>query len=271
MPWGIAQGFFSEQLIWSLSIVAVAAFLQATVGFAGGMFGLPLLLWAGNDLMESQVLTVTAMLPQNLLGLWKLRRSIDLREVLWPATIRIATLPIGVAGLAVVLTWPTHSIQQLVGLLILFALAIQCLVGIQLQRPRRPLWMLTVFGGSGVLQGLSGMSGPPMVLWLHAQRTNADRTRAFLFAMYISNFLPQVSLLWYKFGNRVFAAMLVGVVALPIVLLSAMLGLRLGSWLGDRWLRPATFALLTWIGISSLCEPWLQAAFYPWIHSWLVN
>ena len=101
----LAESLISTRTLWSIVIVAAAALIQAMVGFASAMFALPLLLWVGNDLMESQVLIITAMLPQNLLALWKLRKSIDLREVVWPASIRIAALPIGIAGLAVVLTW----------------------------------------------------------------------------------------------------------------------------------------------------------------------
>jgi hypothetical protein len=262
---------FSAQAVWSCLIVAASALVQATVGFAAAMFGLPLLLWAGNDLMESQVLLVTAMFPQNVFSLWKLRRSIDLREVAWPATIRIAALPLGIAGLAVVMTWPTGRIHQFVGVLILVALGIQALVGIQWPTARKPLWMGLVFGGSGILQGISGMSGPPMVLWVHAQRYSHDHARAFLFAMYITNFIPQILLLWWKFGSPVLQAMQVGVLALPLVLVCAGLGLRLGTWLGDRWLRSVTFALLLWIGLSSLLEPWLHTVVFPWIRSLQVS
>lgn len=262
---------FSTQTFWSCLIVAAAALVQATVGFAAAMFGLPLLLWVGNDFVESQVLLITAMFPQNLFSLWKLRRSIDLREVALPVAIRTAALPIGIAGLAVVVTWPQGSIQQFVGALILLALGIQTLVGAQWRSARHPLWMAVVFGGSGVLQGISGMSAPPMVLWVHAQRYSHDRARAFLFAIYCSNFVPQMLLLWWKFGNSVFHTVLVALFALPWVLLSAVLGLRLGSRLGERWMRPAMFILLLWIGLSSLLQPWLQASIFPWIRSLQVS
>jgi uncharacterized membrane protein YfcA len=255
----------STQTMWSCLIVAAAALVQATVGFAAAMFGLPLLMWVGNDFVESQVLLVTAMFPQNLFNLWKLRHKIDLREVALPVAIRTAAMPIGIAGLALVMTWPQGTIQQLVGALILLALGVQTLVGTQWRSARHPVWMGVVFGGSGVLQGLSGMSAPPMVLWVHAQRYTHDRARAFLFAIYCSNFVPQILLLWWKFGNSVFHSMAVALLTLPGVLLSATLGLWLGSRLGERWMRPAVFALLLWIGISSLLQPWLHGVVLPWL------
>ncbi len=264
---GTASAFFTERNAWSLGILALAAFIQATVGFAAALFGLPLLLWAGNDLMSSQVLIISAMLPQNIFAVWKLRKSIDLREVWVPAALRIAALPIGIAGLAIVLSWSATSINQFVAVLILLALALQAMVGIEWKSAKHPLWVITVFGGSGILQGVSGMSGPPMVLWVHGQRYTMDRARAFLFAIYITNFIPQIGLLWWKFGNPVFHAMQVGFLALPLVLVSAMFGLKLGSWLGDRWLRPVTYACLLWIALSSLLEPWLRTIVVPWIQT----
>ncbi len=255
----VAETLISTQTLWSIVIVAAAALIQAMVGFASAMFALPLLLWVGNDLMESQVLIITAMLPQNLFAVWKLRKSIDLREVIWPAAIRIAALPIGIAGLAVVLTWSASRINQFVGVLILLAIALQALVGIEWKNARKPFWLVAVFGGSGVLQGISGMSGPPMVMWVHAQRYSSERARAFLFAMYLTNFIPQIVLLWWKFGDVVFQAMLIGLLSVPLVLPTATLGLKLGSWLGDRWLRGVSMLGLVLIALSSLLEPLIQS------------
>ena len=258
MEW-IYETVLTQQTGLTLLILALAAFIQATVGFAAALFGLPLLLWAGNDLVASQIMIITAMLPQNILAVWKLRQSIDYREVALPAAIRIAALPIGIIGLSYVMTWSDAGIHQLVGLIILLAVALQAMVGIEWKTAQNWYWLLVTFGGSGILQGLSGMSGPPMVLWVHGQRYSADRARAFLFAMYISNFLPQMLLLWWRFGEQVPRAALIAGLSLPAVLVSAMLGLKLGSLLGDRWLRPITYACLIWLALSSLLKPLWQS------------
>ncbi len=263
----ISELLLSEKTLWTIAILAASALVQATVGFAAAVFGLPLLLWAGNNLMESQVLIISAMLPQNILAVWRLRKSIDYREVILPAAIRISTLPIGIAGLAIVLTWSATLINQFVGGLILMAIAIQALAGVEWKSAKKPFWVWTVFGISGILQGISGVSGPPMVLWVHAQRYSIDRARAFLFAMYISNFVPQIMLLWWKFGSPVYRCMLIGFLTMPLVLIAAMLGLKLGSRLGERWLRPATYLGLACLALTSLLEPWLTSSVYPWIQS----
>ncbi len=252
----LSSGVITEQTLWSVLILALAALIQATVGFAAALFAMPLLLWAGNDFMTAQVLVISAMLPQNVLSLWTLRKGIDLRETVVPAGVRILAMPIGILGLGVVMTWSPEQVNQLVGVIILAAILIQTFVGIEWKSAKRWYWIVITFGGSGILQGLSGMSGPPMVLWVHGQRYSADRARAFLFAMYISNFAPQVLLLWSKFGIAVWNAIAIGLLSMPLVLSSAMLGIHLGSRLGER-LRPISYVFLCCLAFKSLLAPWL--------------
>ena len=166
------QEYLAETpVLWSVLILTAAATLQAAVGFAAAMFAMPLLLWAGNDLVTAQLLIITAMFPQNVFGLWKLRESITFREVAAPASLRILAMPIGILGLTYVVTWSSESINQFVAVMILLAVASQAFVGIDWKNAGRWYWVAITFGGSGILQGLSGISGPPMVLWVHGQRT----------------------------------------------------------------------------------------------------
>lgn len=208
--------------------------------------------------MTAQLLVITAMLPQNVFSVWALRDSITLKEVAFPAMIRIAAMPIGIVGLTYVLTLTPAGVNQFVGAMILCAVVMQAFVGIEWKTAQKWYWILITFGGSGILQGLSGMSGPPMVLWVHGQRYSANRARAFLFSMYISNFLPQVLLLWSHFGSGVWRGVGIGLLATPPVVFGAVLGLRLGSLLGDRWLRPISYACLIAIAAYSLLGPWLR-------------
>ncbi len=142
--------------------------------------------------------------------------------------------------------------------MILLAVLLQGFVGIEWKSARRWYWMLAVFGGSGILQGLTGMSGPPMVLWVHGQRFPVDRVRAFLFTVYISNFLPQIALLWWRYGAAVWMAMLVAILAVPGVIAAAVLGLRFGTWLGDQRVRPLSYLGLIALALYSLLGPVLR-------------
>ncbi|MEM8733288.1 MAG: sulfite exporter TauE/SafE family protein [Planctomycetota bacterium] len=247
--------------VWgSILVLSLAALVQAAIGFGAALLSIPLLLWVGNDLMVSQVLVFTAMMPQNVLGFWRLRENVTREDIVTPALIRIAALPLGVLCLTYVLTWSPAQVNQLVGLLIFLAVVSQFFIGIEWRNATRWYWMLVTFGGSGFLQGLSGMSGPPLVLWVHGQRFEAAKARAFLFAMYISNFAPQLLILWLRFGSAVWIAVGVAILSLPTVLLGAMLGLKVGQQIGER-LRTISYVMLLGLAIFSLVSPWVREWF----------
>lgn len=243
---------FFDGAAWTMLILALASFVQAAVGFAAALLGLPLLLWAGNNLMEAQILIFTAMLPQNIFAVWRLKECIDYREIVIPATVRILAMPLGVAGLVVVMTWPDSAVNRLVGVLILAAILCQLIVGVEWKSAKRWYWILITFGGSGFLQGLSGTSGPPLVLWVHGQKYAADRARAFLFAIYVTNFIPQLFLLWLRFSDEIWKPVIIAFASLPFVLVGAALGLRGGAMLGDQKLRIVSYVGLTILALINL-------------------
>jgi uncharacterized membrane protein YfcA len=246
------------QVVATIFILAGSACLQATVGFAAGLMGIPLLLWVGNTLPEAQVLIITAMLPQNALLLVKLRRHITPREIALPAAVRLSFMPLGILLLAWLVQHSSLAIQPLVGAIVLSAVLSQIIGGRPWVTAGRWYWVVATFGLSGLLQGLSGMSAPPMLLWVHGQRFSANRARGFLFAMYLSNFLPQLALMLWAFGPKLLTSVLLAILALPLIVLGSLVGLRLGNRLGDRWLRPITYGLLIWMAVACLLDPWLS-------------
>ena len=252
------MNFLEPQIIATIFILAGSACLQATVGFAAGLMGIPLLLWAGNSLPESQILIITAMLPQNALLLWKLRHHTSAAEIAVPAIVRLSFMPLGLFALS----WLVHNwaglIEPLIGAIVLTAVISQIVSGRRWETAGRWYWVLTTFGLSGVMQGLSGMSAPPMLLWVHGQRFSANRARSFLFAMYLTNFLPQLALMLWAFGPKLLTSVLVALLALPLIILGSLIGLRLGNRIGDKGLRPVTYALLIWIAIACLLDPWFS-------------
>jgi uncharacterized protein len=237
----------------------ISALLQAVAGFGAALLGLPLLLMVGNQLYEAQLLLLCALLPQNVFSCWRLRKSIDYREVAWPATIRTLTMPIGVLGLTALMKQSENTIGQVVGLIIVTAIVLQSFAGREFHSARKWPWMLLTFGGSGIMQGLSGIGGPPMVLWVYGQRYSVDRARAFLFAVYVANFLPQLLLLWWKFGTEIWMPCFLGLLATPLILAGSELGLKLGSRLGDRRMSHLVYASLIILALLMILKPlWSQ-------------
>jgi uncharacterized membrane protein YfcA len=238
-------------------ILFASSVVQGSVGFAAGLFGIPLLMLSGVSFPDSVAISLVAAAPQNILPAWQLRREIDFRRALQPMLIRFALLPIGVFALFLVGRERTDTASQLVGVIILAIVAVQRAWYAEPQPQLHPAWEWLAFGLSGFLLGFCGMGGPPMVLWVLAHDWPMNRARAFLFYMAASSLIPQGVLLWLFFGAGVLDAMLLGAAATPALLAGLWVGLYLSRLVPDRVLRAASIALLVLIAVSAIATPYL--------------
>ncbi|QDS92136.1 Sulfite exporter TauE/SafE [Roseimaritima multifibrata] len=249
LPW--------ETLLPLLLILSLGIFVQASAGFAAGLVSVPLLLWGGYQLPEAQTALLVATLPQNLAGVWSFRSYVTVREIRFPALLRVATLPLGAWLLVALDNLPREQISQFVGGVVLL---VTLTIIVARPKPRESLpiaWSWLAFTSSGFLQGLVGMGGPMMVLWVQAHDWGTRRTRAFLFSMYLVSIVPALFVLWLLFGSRIVETAMATLIFIPWLLVVTWGGLRVGTWLGRARLRIVTFGLLLVIGLLSLAKPWL--------------
>lgn len=244
-----------EQLLPFAAVVCAGIFVQSATGFAGGLVIIPLMLWAGHGVPEAQTAMLTATIPQNLLGIFQFRDTIDVRELALPAMLRFTAMPVGVATLYYVESLPIDAVRQLVG-----AVVIGCVLLLMLTSPQpRPKvaiqWTLLAFLSSGYFVGLTGTGGPMMVLWVQAHEWNTRKSRSFLFVMYLLSIPPILFMLWFTFGDRVTRAFFSAISLIPLLLLVTRIGLQVGTWLGRERLRRVTMWLLLVIGFMGLLSP----------------
>jgi uncharacterized membrane protein YfcA len=237
------------------AILAFCGALQAMIGFAAAMFGIPLLMLCGFEMPEAQVIVITAMLPQNVLAVWQLRKELTWREWLVPALVRIAFLPLGVLVMGWMQDEAKPLLRQLVGAVMLTATCMQWVGRKEKKTESTSSWMLGTFSLSGFLQGLCGMSGAPMVLWCYARPWSSHKVRAFLFTVYLTSFVPQWVMLAGRFGKIIPAAGLRTVMALPLILLGAVVGLRLAHYIPDHAARHLSYTVLIVLAAIELLHP----------------
>jgi uncharacterized membrane protein YfcA len=239
------------------AVLCFGIFVQSAAGFAAGLLIVPALLWVGFSIPEAQISLLVATIPQNIWGVYRFRHQIDRRRIAGPAVLRLLCLPLGMAALVSLEQLPSTVLRQIVrGVL----LVVTSLIAVYRPQPRTHLhwaWGLIAFSTSGLLQGLVGMGGPAMVLWVQAHDWDTKKTRGFLFAMYLISLGPAIlSLAWF-FGGRIISPGLTAVVLIPLLLWITSLGLRAGTWLGRERLRRLTLALLMLMGLAGVMTPWL--------------
>ena len=246
-----------EQLIIAIVILFFSSMVQAMIGFAFNLISIPLLIWSGFSLAEAVALTSIPILTQLIINTWKLHEDIEWRVVLPAAMIRYVTLPIGIALLYLVNSLDTVIIKQFVGVMLLLIIATQLLVTFKPRDSLHSVWSVLAFGMSGLMLGMLGMGGPPVVLWLMAHNWSARRTRAFISALFLAAAPVQIALLYWKLGDQVADAFMWGIASTPIVIIAALIGVRIGDTFDKQKLTRAVMAFLFLTAIISIFSPYL--------------
>jgi uncharacterized membrane protein YfcA len=252
MPFTLSQYALVSLILFASSV------LQGAVGFASGLFGIPLLMLTGISLPDAVAMSLVAAAIQNVIAAWQLRSDIDFRATVRPSLIRLALLPVGVYVLHLIGEKNKDLASQLVGLIVLGIVALQFVTNVPPQPRLHPVWEWLAFSLGGFLLGLCGMGGPPMVLWVLAHDWTMNRARGFLYFIFVSGLIPQALLLWYVFGESILVAMLLGLAVLPAVLLGLWLGLYVSRLMSDRLLRNVCIATLVIIGVGAIVTPYLR-------------
>lgn len=156
--------------LWQLIGVGVVAFLAAVV--QGGVgFGFGLVAVALMSVMlavaDAAVLNAVPALTVNLLLLWRLRASFDWRRLRALMAATVLATPLGVF----LLDTASAGVLYVVLAAVLIASVVHGLWWGGHARRWHPLWLGAPLGGlAGVLTGVFGTGGPPVVAYVASQR-----------------------------------------------------------------------------------------------------
>jgi len=239
-------------------VLLIGSVIQSAAGFAFGLFAIPLLLLATDlEPYEAIAAVTTCAVMQSIAGLCTIRGETKWRQILPLVLVAMATQPIGVWLLSILHEFGADRIRQTFGAVLLAVLFVQWWLKPSPREQVRPEWGFFAYACCGLMSGLSGMGGPPIVLWLMAHQWSTRRTRAtlwFTFALLGPTNLVYQSL---RFGPEVWRWSGIAVLYLPIVLL----GLPPGIWLGNRMpkaqLRRVAFGLLFAVAAWSIIHSWV--------------
>ncbi|MBI3924284.1 MAG: sulfite exporter TauE/SafE family protein [Armatimonadetes bacterium] len=238
--------YVSEPLLIAAILFAAAA-LQSAIGFAIGMFAIPLLLWAGCSLPTAVALVLISSLVQSLVGALRLRTEIRWQEAISATGYRLLGLPFGLAALALADSLGTELVRQVVGMAILGLVALQWSQRSTMVAESKP----AAFFSSGYLLGMLGMGGPTMALWVLARDWQASRMRAFMFAVNLLTLPVNLVLLGLTFSGDSLRTLSLGLTFCPVAMVGAAAGLRLAGWLPRGRLRLAAYSVLGVLGITA--------------------
>jgi uncharacterized protein len=235
------------------AILGLAAMSQSAVGFGYALFAVPLLVWCGIPLNEAVMLVVSCSTFQAAVGVRNLRHSTPWRLSLICTAMRVVGLLAGVYGMKRLVELDPARIRVTVGALLCLLVVAQYFWKPRQAESIRWGWATLAFTTSGLLSGLVGMGGPPLVLWAMARHGwTSQKTRAFLFSVYLVANTIQIVLLHWTFGIGMLRSVALGALFSPLVYGCSRVGLSLGNRMSRERLRTVAYLLLLAIGVSAV-------------------
>jgi uncharacterized membrane protein YfcA len=255
--------YSSHDLLIIALVMTFGSVLQGMVGFASGLLGVPMLVVCGFSLVEATVINFISTGVQNATGAVQLWNNLDPRELVWPATLRMVGLPLGVFALGLTEGLDHGVVNQIIGVVLLMLVVL--LAGFRVQ-PRERLhqgWTLVTFVSSGFLMGFASIGGAPMVVYVNSLTWPAAKSRGFLFFCSGALMPLMAALIYLKFGDLVYRPAMAALLVLPPVLIGLGAGLKLGDRLDKERFRQLTYAMLVVIALAAIFGQALVKLIWP--------
>jgi uncharacterized membrane protein YfcA len=242
-------------------IILLAGVAQSAVGFGYALFATPLLVLLDIPLPGIVTLVATCSMLISIIGARHLDKATPWKLGWIAAGVRLVSVVAGIYLLKRLVGLNAKHIKMVVGCILCL------LVGLQFSFRPKPVerthwgWAGLSFLSSGFLSGLTGMGGPPLVMWAMAHNWSSEKTRGFLFAVFCASIPFQLVMQAVTFGpaNLWYAA--AAVALLPAIYLAAAIGLPIGNRLPKETLRNIAYLILLAIGLSA-AAPLLLSAFH---------
>jgi uncharacterized membrane protein YfcA len=236
-------------------VLLVGSALQALAGFGYGLFAIPVLLLLSFQPCEAISIVGVAIIVHGAVCIWRMRHALVWHELPIMIAIGWVMQPVGVWLLSQLTLLPKTTVGQVFGGLLLVSLATRAWLR---PKPREHIatfwgWLIMIL--SGTLSGLSGMSGPPIVLWVMAHRWSSDRMRVTTWTIFSALAITNLAWQYGRFGGPVLAAAKTGLMLSPVVLV----GILPGFWISDRIsheaLRRIAMGFLVLLGLYAVLQP----------------
>lgn len=245
-------------LLGTAIVICLGGVMQSAIGFAYALFATPLMVLMGVPLPKTIVIVATCSFVQSALGARQLSTAVPWREAAGAIAIRLAAMVIGVALLRSLSLLNSDDVRLVVGCIICLLVGIQMTFKVQPAERVHRAWAALAFSTSGLLSGVCGMGGPPLVMWVMAHNWSSEKTRGFLFAVVMVSFPFQVLMLYLTFGVDILNSVMTGFLLTPAVVLGAKVGMPLGNRMPKAVLRNIAYLVMVIIGLSSVMPRLLQ-------------
>lgn len=232
-------------------VIGLAALIQSAVGFGFLVFATPLILWIGFPLPAVVMLVSTCSTLQAALGARHLSASVPWR-LTWTATaVRLVSVVIGLYLLKKIVSLDINYIKLVVGSIVGLIVIAKLLCQPQPAEKAHWGWAGFAFVISGLLSGICGIGGPPLVIWSTLQNWPTNKIRGFLFAVLAISTPVQIVLLGLIW-RELFKYVAIGIAFFPVAYLGYAVGLPIGNRMRKKRHRLVVDIILLLVAASTV-------------------
>ncbi|MBD3277687.1 MAG: TSUP family transporter [Candidatus Aegiribacteria sp.] len=214
-------------------------------GFGYSLFSLPLLLFVMEPASAVPMLSVTSILL-NVMVFAEARRSFSLKRVLPLMVSGVVAIPLGIH----LLKTANPSLMKAVTGILVSVSAAAYLKGFRVRVKREKAVMVPVGIASGILNGATTLSGPPVILFLSNQKVPKRPFRASLAAYFL--LLNLVAAPAFFAQGLLTREVAVNILYLfPAVAAGSILGIKLANRVSEDVFRRFSLAALCLLGLVS--------------------
>lgn len=239
---------FSLTIIVGLAALLLAGLIQGLTGFGLALVSVSILI---NFLSPKLVVPTVVILSifTNIIILFEARKWVDLRRI-WPLMMAgIVGMPLGTYLLVVL---DASILKVFIGAVIaLFAIAF--LMGFKKQISNEKLAFAPVGFISGLLQGSTSLSGPPVILFFVNQGVEKQVFRANLVAYFTVLSLATIPV--FVLGGIITKEVINHVLwFLPAMIIGVIAGIKLAHKVDEKLFRNLALIIVTIAGLLSIAS-----------------
>jgi len=207
--------------------------------------------------IERVVVLVTLVVGINILiGLWRVRRHVSLRRVMW----LVIGVPFGIpVGMYLLTEGPEWALRGLLGAVLVFAAIEPVFLRRAEPSPEKRGWALFAGVCSGALGGALSTGGPPVVIYYFRRQWSKEVTKAAVMLVFTGTVAMRLVAYGLKGGLITQARLLDAAVAAPVVVAASLVGERLFRAISQGGFRRVVAAMIVLSGAYQVYKAVLLA------------
>ena len=238
--------FIPDNYFLIVVVVVFSGLLRGFIGFGSGLLMVPILSYFYSPIF-AMVFNIVIEIPATIYLTFVGAKKCNFKEISPMMFTMMLTIPFGTVFLVSI---DEQVIKILMSILLIFFVI---LIAIGWRIKATITRYVLVLGGiiSGLMQGATGMGGPPYVTVLLSKNDSDEVARANILVITSGLVISAIISLYY-FGLFTKNIFLTGIVIAPIYVFSTYLGSKFFNHSGNKYFRNSSLIALGIVGIATL-------------------